>query len=793
MNLKKVSQKILKILLPKKSVIIKKLCFSILLLTGWISFSQEKISLQGKVNTSDNAIAAQIKIVVDDYKIQTQTDQNGYYKFNDIAFKSELKLSFYANGILVHTQAIKVSSGINEMDFILPGNVTDLDEIVIKGVAFNRFIGKESQDVAKIPLKNTENPQVYSVIPKEIIKSQLLIDTRDVLNNAAGVVAFNNPTGAVTAWIRGFETRNAVRNGMATQFRAETDPITIERMEVIKGPSGTLYGANAVSFGGLINKVTKTPNDIQNTEAGIFAGSYGLLRFTLDANRPLNEDKTALFRINAAHSDQESFQDMGYSKNTTIAPSFLYKVTDRLQILAEAEFANVQRTQQPYPTFTSGVTFTNFKDIPISYKKYIGGNDVDSKTTVANLFLKATYKISDIWTSSTNVNSSKGYVDYSYQLYPRWVDDHTIIRNVGLYSARKLSFFQLQQNFNADFKLGSVRNRLLAGADYTQNKTQLNFAWAQYDQINLNTDFAPIIKTKIDGIFANTNAGHFDNTQSSISAYFSDVINFTPRLSVMLSTRVDHFINQASVESNAKVDDDFEQTFFSPKLGIVYEVIKNNVFVFGNYMNGFINQAPIDQPDGSQFRLSPKEANQKEAGIKTEFFNKTLTATLSAYEIKVSNATWVDDLGFTNQNGQQKSKGFEFEIASQLTSNFTLMGGIGYNENKFISAEQALIGKRVAGAPKNTYNLWADYKLKEGLAKNLRIGAGTNYVSAVFWNASNTITIPSYVLLNTAVTYEKGLWGFGIKLNNLTNQKFWNSDAQPQALRNIVCSTSFKF
>ncbi|PTD13693.1 TonB-dependent siderophore receptor [Flavobacterium columnare] len=771
----------------------KNLFTTLLLLFAMISYCQDKNLITGKVTTSDGVPARQIKLVIDNLKIETQSDENGHYLFNDFALKQELKISLYANGINVHTETVNINSGHNEINFTLASKVTELNEVIIKGVGFNRFIGKESQDVAKIPLRNTENPQVYSVIPKEIIKSQLLIDNKDIINNAAGVVAFNNPTGAVTAWIRGFETRNAVRNGMATQFRAETDPINIERVEVIKGPSGTLYGANAVSFGGLINKVTKTPNDVPKSELAFFAGSYGLLRFTLDANKPLNEDKTALFRINASHSDQETFQDIGYSKNTTIAPSFLYKISDRFQILAEAELATISRTQQPYPFFTSGVTFTNFKDIPISYKKYIGGNDVDSKTNIANLFLKATYKISDTWTSSTNVNSSKGYVDYSYQLYPRWVDDHTIIRNVGLYSARKLSFFQLQQNFNGDFKLGTIRNRVLVGADYTQNNTQLNFTWAEYDKIDLNTDFSPIIKAKIDGILATKIAGHWDNTQSSISTYFSDVINFTPRLSVLLSTRIDHFINNQSIENNKKANDKFEQTFLSPKIGMVYEIVKENVFVFGNYMNGFINQAPVDQPDGSQFRISPKEANQKEAGIKTEFLNKTLSATLSAYEIKIDNATWVDELGFTKQNGEQKSKGFELEVTSQLTNNFTIIGGIGYNENKFISGEASLIDKRVAGAPKNMYNLWVDYKIKEGFAKNIRVGLGGNHVSDVFWNASNTMTIPSYTVINSAITYEKGLWGFGLKLNNLTNQKFWNSDAQPQALRNVICSMSFKF
>ena len=207
--------------------------------------------------------------------------------------------------------------------------------------ATQKYGEKESTDIAKMPLRNIENPQTYSVVPKEIIKNQILLTNREIVNNSVGVVAFNNPTGAVTAWIRGFETRNAVKNGMATQFRAESDPINIERVEVVKGPSGTLYGANAVSFGGLINKVTKVPHEYNRTELGLYMGSYDLMRITADVNTPLNKEKTALFRVNSAYNYQHSFQDIGNYRNITVAPSFLYKVNDRFEILTETEFASV--------------------------------------------------------------------------------------------------------------------------------------------------------------------------------------------------------------------------------------------------------------------------------------------------------------------------------------------------------------------------------------------------------------------------------------------------------------------
>lgn len=667
--------------------------------------------------------------------------------------------------------------------------VHGLDEIII--TATQKYGEKQSVDIAKMPLKNIENPQIYSVVPKEIIKSQILLTNREIVNNSVGVVAFNNPTGAVTAWIRGFETRNAVRNGMATQFRAESDPINIERMEVVKGPSGTLYGANAVSFGGLINKVTKIPHNINRTEVGLYTGSYDLMRLTLDANQVLNKEETALFRLNAAYNYQHSFQNIGNYRNITVAPSFLYKVNDRLEVLAETEFASINNTQMPYPNLSGGY-FKNFKEIPIGYDQYIGGDDVGSKSNIANLFVKATYRMSDRWTSTTNINSSTGFVDYSYQLYPRWTSPTTIERNVGLYSARKLSFIQFQQNFNGNFNFGSVKNKVLVGLDYTRTNAELNFQWAKYDDIDVTKDFAPIIKAKIDGILAQGNAGHWNDTQHNTSAYVSDVINFTDNLSVLLSGRYDHYRSEPSVASNAKQDDGYEQNFFSPKVGVVYQLFKDKVSIFGNYMNGFINQGIVSQPDGTQLRLKPKKAYQKEIGMKTQLIDKKLFSTVSFYQIDVNDATWTDAQNFTQQSGKQESKGFEVELIAQL-NNWSIIGGVAYNENKFTAGEPSLIGKRVQGAPKNIYNFWVDYKFDTGLFNNIKVGFGGNYVSDVFWDAANTIILPNYTVLNSSILYDTPKWTFGLKFNNITNQQYWNSDAQPQMPRNIAGNLLFRF
>lgn len=750
-------------------------------------------AIEGHAVTTDGKAAQGISVQIQSLNRGTATDEKGYYILHKLK-PGTYELTISATGIEKQQQKVTLKPGETlRFDITINESSQQLNEVVVRSLSTNKFVHTESEQVAKIPLANLENPQVYSVISKALVQDQVLLNNRDVINNAAGVLAYNTPTGTVSAFIRGFDTRNAVRNGMVTQYRAESDPINIERIEVIKGPSGTLYGSSAISFGGLINKVTKTPGEVSHTEVSLTGGSFGLTRLTADINTPLNADKTALFRLNAAYHNEDSFQDIGRYRNWTAAPSFIYHASDRLTFWVDAELASVTRTMQPYPSFASQTTFKSFKDLTIPYTKYIGGEDVDSKTTVANLFTKAIYKLSDQWTSSTNLNSSNGYVNYSNQLYPRWLTDSTMTRNIGLYSARTLAFVQLQQNFNGDFKIGKLRNRMVIGADITQTKTKLDYTYTPYDTINVKHDFAPLYAQKVNALLASRTPGFYSNTQTSYSAYTSDVINITDQLLAMASVRVDHFVNKSSIENNQAVSDAYNQTAVSPKFGLIYQVLPKQISLFGNYMNGFLNQGPADQPNGTLLSLKPKQANQWETGFKVDAFQQRLNLTVSVYTIKVNNATYTDENNFTIQQGTQRSRGFELELNAEVINHFHIIAGYGKNENRFLSGDPSLIGRRAQGAPADLANLWLTYRISQGLFKNFGLGAGGNYSSKSYWDAANTITLPKYTVLNAVINYNQPKWMAAIKVNNLTDQKYWNPDSQPQSLRQWLASVTFKF
>src|SRR6201999_4346971 len=116
-----------------------------------------------------------------------------------------------------------------------------------------------------MPLKSIENPQVYSTVSSDLLKQQAITNFDDALKNVPGVHKLWESTGRGygdgTSYfsLRGFEAQATMVNGLPGLTSGSLDPANIERIEVIKGPSSTLFGSSIVSYGGLINTVTKRP------------------------------------------------------------------------------------------------------------------------------------------------------------------------------------------------------------------------------------------------------------------------------------------------------------------------------------------------------------------------------------------------------------------------------------------------------------------------------------------------------------------------------------------------------
>ncbi|MGN7811329.1 TonB-dependent siderophore receptor [Flavobacterium sp. 22076] len=767
----------MKYLRPKTLRFLMTISFVFTFLT---TFAQQNGKIKGTITTSDGEKAAGVNIILKNSKYWAVSDENGNFEFNRVkpnTYILQVSLTGYET---LESEVIVAESETTTVNLQLKVSNKELKEVVINNK--KSILSKKTDYVARMPLTNLENPQVYNVIHKELLLEQVSVDIKSAVQNSPGAVPVTYPSGGVAVTFRGFTTGINARNGMETSTnRSSTDLANVERIEILKGPSGTLFGSTISSFGGVVNLVTKKPFETTATEVSYTTGSFNLNRFTADINTPLNEEKTVLFRINAAVNREKSFLDYGFNNTVAVTPSLTFKANEKLTFNIDAEYISSNNTRRTYHRYDAASGITNPGDLKIDYKKSLFYDDNDAKTSANKVFAQAEYQISENWKSTTLFSFMGENVDRSYQTYTLWLNPYQAARRVGNWGPIYDNYTNIQQNINGQFATGSIKHKLLVGANYNFNKSGFSSgATAYIDTIDVRTPFDPMRRKTVDATLKQT--AYPVTTNKTFSVYASDVINFTERLSAMLSLRLDNY-KLDTVEGT----EGYNQTALSPKLGLVYQVVKDQVSIFGNYMNGFQNSPPATQPDATRLILDPVYAVQYEAGVKVEAFNKKLSTTLSYYNIKIDNAVQYDNNGFAYQNGEQVSKGFDFELIANPINGFNIIVGYAFNDNTIPAT-----GKKAVGAPENVANFWTTYTL-QNTVKGLGAGFGINYVGKSYMFDDNVFYIPSYTTANATVFYDQPTWRVGLKFNNLSNEKYWDFYGNSQSPTNFLVNLTLKF
>ncbi len=799
-------------------------------------------SLNGKVTDSKNNPLSNVNIAISHTSLGTTTNETGDYVISNLA-PGTYTLTFSMVGFATQQVSVYVTGGEskNVATIILSEAQEQLNEVVVEGEMMNKYTRPASVYVSKMPLKDIENPQVYNSITSELLQDQVVTNFDDALKNAPGIDKLWESTGrgndgAGYFSLRGFPVQPTMINGLPGLTNGSPDPANIESIEVIKGPSGTLYGSSLISYGGLININTKKPFYGFGGNISYTSGSYGLNRVSADVNTTLGTQNNIALRVNTSYHTQNSYQDAGFRKSFFFAPSLAFQANDRLSFNINTEFYNGRSTNQTMLFVDRGspLRVTNLDELGYDFKRSYTSNDLYIDTPTYSFQGQMNYILSDSWTSQTvfsrSNGKSDGYYSYLYEVTSTVeslsggpITDGIIL---GRYTSNQNSETlgtDIQQNFIGDFMIGNMRNRLVVGLDYLKTRTINNStgygnqgfiyvgsnpgefqavapALHEYFGTPMGTglyDSGVLTQAGADaGIatLANPGAQFSEAEQEIFSAYASNVLNLLPELSAMASLRVDRFSN-----------DGYNQTAFSPKFGLVYQPILNKVALFANYMNGFSNVAPVTEltnGNPSVRALNPEQANQIEVGTKLNLFNDRLSATLSYYDITVSDMAQRIDTDANNyfftQDGKQTSKGFEASITASPVDGLNIVAGYSYNDSQLVAGDASFTGFRPESAgPMNLANVWASYRFTEGALENFGLGFGGNHASEnkIFNRTNGTFTIDEYTILNASTFYDAGDFRITLKLDNIANQDYYKgwSTISPQNLRNLSANLTYNF
>lgn len=668
-----------------------------------------------------------------------------------------------------------------------------LDKEVIQGR--RAAVPKSSEQAARIPLRNLENPQAYSVVTSAALEKKGVLTYNDALRTVPGVVSEGYQPG-VRPWpqLRGFTDQAFYRNGKMVGSWTESDVANIERIEVLKGPSGALFGGHGrASYGGVINRVTKTPYADFGGEARLTAGNDGYNRASIDVNAPLDAEKKTLARVNAAYRKEDSFQDYGWGESVFLAPVIVHRASDRLTLRVESEFFKFDGATAAH--WLAGPGVTNLNQLNPYRERSFLTDEIANHHQTAYFNADVEFKITRYWTSTTSYAFS--HSDYNYQSLMATVDlvRDSVDRSAGRY-VYDIDFTNIQQNFNGDFRVGPVRNRMVVGFDYLRDSERYSGTAAPLGAFALD-QIAPYLAypdylSALEGspMWA---SGALDERYS---AYVSDVISPLDVLHLMAGIRYEYAVMSSPSASVPGADDpafSFEQGAWTPKLGAVYEVLPGRLSVFANYMGSTRNENRLQLDSNVSAKARPERATQYEGGVKADLLDGRLGGTVSVFDITVSDKIRPNPANtlYSLQDGTQSHRGAEFDLFALPLRGLEVTLGYAWLDAGFENGSNA--GKQVASAPRHSAKYWIAYTLPEGAARGLGFGIGGDYRGEAWLDDANTVVVPEAHVLNASVSYDRPGYRLSFQVDNVGDATYWGVGGAPQPGRVARGTTAVKF
>lgn len=614
-------------------------------------------------------------------------------------------------------------------------------------LAVDGYLARQSVSATRTDTPLREVPQTVVVVPEQVLEDAAA--TRlDTALDLAGVGRANNFAGlGLTEYtIRGFNTGEYYRNGFPINrgYPNSPDIVSIERIEVLKGPSAFLYGRG--DPGGTFNIVSKQPRAERSFAIGTQYGSYNSKRSTFDATGAISEDGRVLARLTGAVEDNGSFRDFGRSDRYYIAPAIAWRPTADTTVTLEAELLSASSN------FDRGIVPINGNLRIVPRSRNIGEPGLAPfRNDNALGQLRIEHRFDPDWVLSAGTQLLAGNIaGDAIQVSGPVYNTQRVVNRTFDHRELTWSDIDVQVNLAGKFETGPFRHTLLLGFEYDSYRYRevINRSNPNTHPFSLDL-LAPRYGQALPPI---TVAGSnlLENTQS-FAGFVQDQIDITPRLHALVGVRVEN-IGLVSTSYIANRTTSLEGTAATPRFGLTYDLF-DFMSVYGSYSRSFKPNTGTDR----NFRpFDFQQGEGYELGAKFELFDRRLSATAAYFDIKRTNVLTADpvDPTFSVAAGEIGSRGFDVSVAGYLLPGWSVIGTYTYVDAAVTRDNTIPIGTAVANVPENAFALQSVYEFQSGDLRGLGLGAGVNFVGRrASGTAVKTFDLPEYAIYNLISYY----------------------------------------
>lgn len=670
----------------------------------------------------------------------------------------------------------KKSESLGSVDVVSSGSITSEGS---GSYTFDRM-----KTSTKLDLSIKETPQSITVMTTQELKDKGITDYQTLLAHISGV-SLHRYDERLKASARGFIIDYFKIDGVPTYGTYSTRDLDLsmyDRVEIVRGANGLTTGAGNPGIS--INLVRKKANQNDLTaELSVTTGSWDSYGLSLDVGSKLNEEGTVRGRIIAKHEQSDSYMD-GYEKDNNLIYGMLEAdLTDSTLLSVGASYQKVDKKGVRWgglPAFDS-----NNKIISFDRSTIVSEDWTYLKTEEKSLFVDLKQGLFD--DASLNLSYSHNEIireDAFLYFYGKL--NKSDGSGLGYYdwkSLKKNKEDNIDLHVDVPFTIGGLEQQIILGTSYNKDATKKYTGGFSLGSVPnfYNYDIA---EPGEPGEYRKPS----EITQKAI--YLSGKFSLTEDLKLISGARMSswkHTSEDDSVETR-----EFKNEI-TPYVGLVYN-LDDNHSIYTSYTSIF---NPQDKKDKNSNYLDPIEGKSYEAGIKGEYFDGALNASLSIFKTKQEGIAEKKGKQISNPTAdayvaadEVTSKGFEIDLNGQLSEKLNLGFGLAN-----FRAEDSDGKKFNTEASRTTANVFVKYDVN----KDLSIGGGAQYKSKFYVEETlGTITQDAFFLFNAMASYDINK-NTNIQLNvsNIFDEKYYEGIGHDSMVygepRKFTLNLNYKF
>ncbi|WP_160006049.1 TonB-dependent siderophore receptor [Rhizobium sp. 18055] len=629
-------------------------------------------------------------------------------------------------------------------------NATQLQRIVVEGKSDRldavdpTIVAKETATGTKTNTPIIDIPASVSVVTQKELEERHVESLQQAVAYTSSVFSdeFGNDDRYDYIRIRGFDqtTLGTYRDGLAARIPAfytasRLEPYGLQRVEVLKGSTSTLFGLNGP--GGLVNAITKRPQDEKHGEVYTSYGD-GTKEVGADFGGPIDPDGVWSYRLTGLVKEGDLGWDYSNDDRVYIAPALTIKPEEGTSLTILTDYYKRDGTgARGFPTGA---------DIDIN--TFLGEPDFNRfNTKQTDIGYQFEHELNDSLTFRSNGRYTNMNLDYA-EVYGASLDPTTdrIAFSVDGRSNRYAFDNQLQY----DTGWNGIDSKTLVGVDYADDNTREEILYGTAGPIDINNPTYCGLSCIELGPYVNWRV-----KQQALGVYAQEQLTFDDRWIVTLGGRWDRVHTTADYLDTGTQDDNTESAF-TKRVGLTYK-LNPNLAVYANYSESF---QPLVTPSANGYALSgslkPQKGQQYEVGLKYQPDGFDGLFTLAAFDLTQTNVpTYVTPV-LQEQIGKVGVRGIEFEGKAAVADNLNLTLAYSYWDSEILEdGTGGNIGNRPQRVPRHLASAWLDYTIPgEGKRGDLTIGGGVRYIGQTYGDDANTVSVGGYTTVDAAVNYK---------------------------------------